>query len=55
MLLSQFPSTFHQTQMGCPVSWHSHADWDGLPDHLRDVPREDIFKMGASAAASQLL
>ena len=28
------------------------ADWEGLPDHLRDVPWEDIFKLGASAAAS---
>ena len=24
------------------------ADWDGLCDHLRDVPWEDIFKFGAS-------
>ena len=31
----------------------SRADWDGLRDHLRDVPREDIFKLGASAAASE--
>ena len=31
---------------------YSHADWDGLPDHLRDVPWEGIFKPGASAAAS---
>ena len=30
---------------------YSRADWDGLPDHLRDVPWEDIFKRGASAAA----
>ena len=22
---------------------YSHADWDGLCDHLRDLPREDIF------------
>ena len=28
-------------------------DWDGLRDHLRDVPREDIFKLSASAAASK--
>ena len=28
------------------------ADWDGLRDHLRDVPWEDIFKLSASAAAS---
>ena len=32
---------------------YSHADWDGLRDHLRDVPWEDIFKLGASAAASE--
>ena len=31
---------------------YSHADWDGLCDHLRDVPWEDIFKLGASPAAS---
>ena len=30
---------------------YSHADWDGLRDHLRDVPWEDIFKLGASAAS----
>ena len=30
---------------------YSHADWDGLRDHLRDVPWEDIFKLSASAAA----
>ena len=27
------------------------ADWDGLHDHLKDVPWEDIFKLGTSAAA----
>ena len=32
---------------------YSHADWDGLRDHLRDVPWEDIFKLGASAAATE--
>ena len=31
----------------------SRADWHGLCDHLRDVPWEDIFKLGASAAASE--
>ena len=31
---------------------YSCADCDGLCDHLRDVPWEDIFKHGASAAAS---
>ena len=32
---------------------YSRADWDGLCDHLRDVPWEDIFKLGTSAAASE--
>ena len=29
------------------------ADWAGLRDHLRDILWEDIFKLGASAAASE--
>ena len=32
---------------------YSRADWDGLRNHLRDVPWEDIFKLGASAADSE--
>ena len=32
---------------------YSRADWDGLCDHLRDVPWEDIFKLSASPAASE--
>ena len=32
---------------------YSHADWDGLRDHLRDFPWDDIFKIGACAAASE--
>ena len=32
---------------------YSRADWDGLRDHLRGVPWEDIFKLGASAAANE--
>ena len=31
---------------------YSRADWDGPCDHLRDVSWEDIFKLGASAAAT---
>ena len=31
---------------------YSRVDWYGLGDHLRDVPWEDIFKLSASAAAS---
>ena len=32
---------------------YSRADWDGLRDHLRDASWEDIFKLGASAAATK--
>ena len=32
---------------------YSRADWDGLRDHLRDAPLEDIFKRSASATASE--
>ena len=31
---------------------YSRAYWDGLRDHLRDSPLEDIFKLSASATAS---
>ena len=37
----------------CVAYDYSRADWDGLCDHLRDIPWEDIFKLGASAAASE--
>ena len=30
---------------------YSCGDWDGLLDHLRDIPWEDIFKLSASAAS----
>ena len=32
---------------------YSHANWDGLRDHLRDFPWKDIFKLSASVAASE--
>ena len=32
---------------------YSRADWNGLRDHLRDVPQEDIFKLTASVAVSE--
>ena len=31
----------------------TRADWDGLCDHLRDIPQEDIFKLGTSTTASE--
>ena len=37
----------------CMVYDYSRADWDGLCDHLREVPWEDIFKLSASAAGGE--
>ena len=31
---------------------YSHANWDSLCDHLRDVVWESIFKLSASAAVA---
>ena len=45
---SQQDAPFHRI-----VSYYSRADWDDLHDHLRDVPWDDIFKLGASAAATK--
>ena len=33
---------------------YSFADWDGPRDHLRDVPWDNISKLSASAAASEI-
>ena len=41
------------TPFHCMAYDYSCADWDGLCDHLRDVPWEDIFKLSAAAAASE--
>ena len=45
---SQWDAPFHRIAYD-----YSCADWDGLCDHLRGVPWEDVFKPGASAAASE--
>ena len=37
----------------CIAYDYSHADWDGLYDHLRDVPWEDVFQLSASTATSE--
>ena len=44
---SQWDAPFHHITYD-----YSRADWDGLRDHLRDLPWEDIFKLSAPAAAS---
>ena len=49
-----FPTNSQQdAPFYCIAYGYSRADWDGLCDHLRDAPWEDIFKLGASAAASE--
>ena len=49
-----FPSNSQRDALFHHIAYdYSHADWDSLHDHLRDVPWEDIFKLGASAAASE--
>ena len=45
---SKQDNLFHRTAYG-----YSRANWDGLRDHLRDIPRKDIFKLSASAAAAR--
>ena len=47
-LNTQWDAPFH-----CITYDYSHADWDSLCDHVRDVPWEDIFKLGASTAVSE--
>ena len=44
----QWDASFHHIAYD-----YSCADWDGLHDHLRDVPWDGIFKLGASIAASE--
>ena len=49
-----FPTNSQQDAPFYRIAYdYSRADWDRLPDHLRDVPWEDIFKLSASAAASE--
>ena len=48
-----FPSNLQRDDPFHRIAYdYSRANWDGLCDHLRDVPLEDIFKLGASVAAS---
>ena len=37
----------------CHHTAYDYSDWDSLCDHLQDVPRENIFKFGASAAGGE--
>ena len=49
-----FPSNLQRDAPFHHIAYdYSHADWDGLRDHLRDVSWEDVFKLSASAAVSE--
>ena len=52
------PCSFGFNSIFCPVWSYSlwlFSCWLGrLRDHLRDVPMEDIFKLGGSAAGSEI-
>ena len=56
LLFSHFPFTFLNPKRDAPfhrtVYDYSRAEWDGFQDYIRDVPREDVFEVGASASAS---
>ena len=36
----------------CTTYDYSHVGWNGLHGHLREVPWDNLFKLGASAAAA---
>ena len=47
-----FPTNSQQDAPFHSIAYdYSRADWDGLRDHLRDTPWENIFKFSASAAS----
>ena len=49
-----FPSNSQRNALfHCIVYDYSCGDWDGPRDHLRVVSWKDIFKLSASAAASE--
>ena len=49
-----FPTNSQQNAPFHRIAYdYSRADWDGLRDHMRDVPWEDILKLSASTAASE--
>ena len=47
---SQWDASFHRIAYD-----YYRADWDGLHNHLRDVPWEDIFKLSASTVAIEFV
>ena len=50
-----FPSNLKRDAPFIHIAYdYSCVDWDSLYEHLRDVPWQDIFKLGASAAACEI-
>ena len=50
-----FPSNSQLYALFCCIAFdYSFADWDSLCDQFRDIPWNGIFKVSASAAASEL-
>ena len=50
----EFPSNYQEDTLFHRIAYdYSCADCDGLHDHLRDVPWDNIFKLGVSASASE--
>ena len=47
-LNSKENALFHSIAYG-----YSRAGWDAIPDYLRDIPWEHIFKLGTSTAATR--
>ena len=45
---SERDTLFHHT-----TCVYSHGDWNGICDHVRDVPLENMFKFGASAGCTE--
>ena len=39
----------------CTAYDQSRSNWEGFRNHLRDVPWENILKVGASAAVTEFL
>ena len=49
-----FPTDSKQDALFYRIAYdYSRADWNSLRDYLRDVPWDDIFKLSASASASE--
>ena len=58
MLLSHLPLSFSNSKwdalFNSTANDYSHADWDDLHVHLKDVRWENICKLAASVLASEL-